>query len=66
MALWQNIKPCKCHAPYWIALAAVMGAFLMVWNQREAQAMLVQQVLLALVLLAAPASCIMKKGRKKP
>lgn len=66
VALWQNIKPCKGHAPYWIALAAVMGAFLMVWNQREAQAMLVQQVLLALALLAAPTSCIVKKGRKKP
>ena len=52
--LWQNIKPCKGHYPYWVALTAVMVVFLAAWNQNETAAMAVQQVLLALALLAAP------------
>ncbi|HJB68124.1 MAG TPA: GerAB/ArcD/ProY family transporter [Candidatus Fournierella excrementigallinarum] len=52
--LWQNVKACKGHCPYWVALAAVMVVFLAVWNQNEAAAMAVQQILLALALLAAP------------
>ncbi len=61
--LWQSIKPCKGHCPYWAALAAVMVTFLAVWNQNEAAAMAVQQVLLALVLLAAPLNRFLK-GRR--
>ena len=61
--LWQSIKPCKGHCPYWVALAAVMVTFLAVWNQNEAAAMAVQQVLLALVLLAAPLNRFLK-GRR--
>jgi len=40
-----------------------MVTFLAVWNQNEAAAMAVQQVLLALVLLAAPLNRFLK-GRR--
>lgn len=62
--LWQNIKCCKGHSPYWIALVAVMVAFLAVWNQNETAAMKVQQVLLVLALLAAPLNHLWKERGK--
>ena len=62
--LWSNVKPCKGHCHYWIALAAVMGVFLAVWNQNEALALAVQQTLLALVLLAAPVRRFFADRRK--
>lgn len=64
LRLWPNVKRCKGHSPYWVALAAVLAIFLVVWNQNERAAMLVQQGLLALVVLAAPARYFRAKRRK--
>lgn len=62
--LWKNIKSCKGHSPYWIALVAVMVVFLVVWNQNEQAAMAVQQILLLLVLLAVPLGRLWKERGK--
>lgn len=62
--LWQNLRPCKGHCPYWVALGAVALVFLAVWNQKEAGALAVQQLLLALALLAAPLFRF-RKGRRR-
>lgn len=64
--LWQNLKCCKGHWPYWLALGAVLVTFLAVWNQNEAAAMAIQQSLLVLVLLAAPLNRFLKGRRNAP
>ena len=65
LRLWRNVRPNSRHGPYWIALAAVLVVFLAVWNQNEAEALLVQQVLLALVVLGAGCRFIAKEAKKK-
>ena len=51
------------HGPYWVVLAGVMAVFLAVWNQREDEAFLLQQCLLAAVLALAAAKGWMRKER---
>ena len=59
--LWKNVKSCNPHTPFWIALGAVSAAFLVVWNQREGQALALQQALLLLGLLSAGVTHVLKK-----
>lgn len=65
VSFWPQRRLCKGHGPYWIALTAVMVAFLMVWNQNEAAARLTQQLLLVAAIASSLVSgFIIKKGEK--